>query len=145
MKIKIDINDYLSEQEKKDLCIEYVRGILRGSENHKERVLSNMAYSAAGSFLDSALTIEQKNKIKANVEKQIKELYGVSLFRKKNAWGSEDSEAYLEVKKATDKYKYLIDALVKKAITDRDYNQDLEENKEYMVECILEAIRKGLK
>lgn len=143
--IEIDVDDYLSKEEKKELCIGYIKETLRGSENHKERVLSNMAYNAAEYLLDFALTKEQKNKIKNNIEKQIKELYGVSLFRKKDAWGSEDSEAYLEVKKSVLKHKHLIDDLVKKAITERDYTKELEDNADYIGECIVEAIKKGLR
>jgi len=143
--IEINIDDYVSEEEKKELCIEYIKETLRGSgnDNHKERVLSNMAYAAAEKLLNSALTAEDIHMIQISVKDIIKDPSSYSLFRKKNAWGLEDSVAYLEVKKAVEKYKHLIDGLVLQAIKNRDYAKELNANADYIGEAIVQAITKG--
>lgn len=144
-KIEIDIDDYLTEEDKKELCKEYVRETLRGDSNHKERVLSNMAYGASYKILDDSLTSEDMSTIKAQAKKALldKNSY-LSVFRKKDAWGGEDSEAYLEVKKAVKEHKHLISDLVKKTITDRDYHKDLDNNADYIGDVLIDALKKGL-
>jgi hypothetical protein len=144
MTIDINIDDYVSEEEKKDLCLEYIRETLRGDKNHEERVLSNMAYNSAYKLLDEALTEEQKNKIKQKVAKIIADETNFGLFRKKNAWGQEDSEAYLEVKKAVVEHKHLINGLVKKAILEKDYEKEIPKTYDIIGEIIGDAILKGL-
>ena len=102
MNIEINIDEYVSEEEKKSLCIEYIREVLRGdgNKNHKERVLSNMAYNASYKLIDEALTKEDLKTIRATTKKLIQDKNGFGIFRKKDAWGEEDSAAWLEVKKA---------------------------------------------
>lgn len=146
MNIEINIDDYVSAEEKKELCIEYIRETLRGGDNpnHKERVLSNMAYNAAFKLLDEALTKEDHVLIHSKVVEIIKDDSAYGLFRKKDAWGQEDSVAYVEVKKAIEEHKHLINGLVKQAILDRDYSKDIGESSEWVGEIITDALIKGL-
>ena len=146
MTVEIDIDDYLSYEEKKELCIEYVREVLRGNgnSNHVERVLSNMAYSAAFQILDSVLTQEMMNAIREKTKQQIEDVSSFGIFRKKDAWGEEDSPAYIEVKTAIEEHKHLINPLVKKAIEEKDYSKELPESSDYIGEMIIDALRKGL-
>jgi hypothetical protein len=143
--IEIDIDDYVSEEEKKQLCIEYVRETIRGSTTNRERILSNMAYSAAFNIIDSALTPEMMQTIKDKVFQITSDPSSFNIFRKKDAWGSEDSEAYLEVKKAVSEHKHLIAPLVKQAILDKDYLKDLPEFASELGETLINALIKGLK
>jgi hypothetical protein len=144
MKVEIDIDDYLSEDEKKELCKEYVRVTLRGNENHKARVLSNMAYSAAFAILDSTLTPEMLETVRNKTVEQIGNITDFHIFRKKDVWGQEDSIAYLEVKKAVEENKHLIAPLVKKAMVEYDYLGELQNSSNYIAEVIIDAIAKGL-
>jgi len=144
-KIEINIDDYVSEDEKKTLCIEYIKDALRGQkENHRERVLSNMAYNASYQLLDEALTEEDKKTIRTKIKKLIQKDSSYDIFRKKDAWGQEDSEAYLEVKKAVNQNKHLINGLVLEAIQKRDYEKELNENSNYIADVLIEALRRGL-
>ncbi|MDH4127661.1 MAG: hypothetical protein OEV44_02825 [Spirochaetota bacterium] len=145
MKIEINIDDFLSYDEKKQLCIDYVKETLRGDRTQKERVLGNMAYSAAFSIFDSALTPEMLEQVRGKVKEVISNASEFGIFRKKDAWGQEDSAAYLEVKKAVEENKHLIAPLVKKAILERDYLKDLPKTSDYFGEVIVEALIKGLK
>lgn len=144
MKVAIDIDEYLTEADKKELCIEYVKEILRGDRHHEERVLSNMAYNAAFSILDSVLTPEMLQQIKEKATEQITNASDFGIFRKKDAWGQEDSPAYLEVQKAVAEHKHLINPLVKKAMLERDYLGDLPKSADYIAEVVIDALTRGL-
>lgn len=142
--IEINIDDYLSEDEKKQLCIDYVKETLRGDRNHEERVLSNMAYSAAFAILDSVLSPEMMETIREKATEQISRVSDFGIFRKKDAWGQEDSPAYVEVQKAVNEHKHLINPLVKKAMLERDYLGDLPKSSDYIAEVIIDSLAKGL-
>lgn len=144
MTVEIDINDYLSEEEKKQLCIDYVKETLRGDANQEERVLGNMAYSAAYAILDSVLTPEMMTQVRELATKAILKSTDFGIFRKKDAWGGEDSPAYLEVKRAVDENKHLIGQMVKKAMLERDYLKDLPQSSDYIAEVIIDALARGL-
>lgn len=144
MKIEIDIDNYLSEAEKKEICIEYFRELLIGNDHHKERILSNMAYDAAFHIIDSALTPEMMTDIRKKIPEIISDVSSFNIFRKKDAWGSEDSEAYLEVKKAVAEHKHLISGKVKDAILARDYTNDIDNITGSVGDIIINALKFGL-
>lgn len=143
MKLTIKVDDYLSEAEIKELCREYVKETLAGNSSHKERVLSNMAYSSAYAILDTELTEDDKSKIRNKMKEIISDPSSYSVFRKKDAWGEEDSAAYIEVKKSIEEHKHLISGLVKKAILKWNYSKELPEASDYVGEYILDALRRG--
>lgn len=102
--IEIDINEYLSEDEKKQIAIDTFRGsILKGltertssKENYAnyERVISNSVYHYLEDKIDSMLDANAEELIKKNVTKTIKKNdYSHSLWRSKSAWEKEDSLA----------------------------------------------------
>lgn len=146
MKVEIEIDDYLTEEDKKELCKEYVRNVLNGDgkSNHKERVLSNMAYSAAFAILDSVLTPEILAAVRDKAAEVINNASDFGIFRKADAWGAEDSVAYVEVKMAVEEHRHLIKPLVKKAILEHDYAKELPNSSDYIGEVIIDAIQKGL-
>ena len=144
MTIELDIDDYLSYDEKKQLCIDYVKETLRGDPRQEERVLGNMAYSAAFAILDSVLTPEMMQSIRETATEQISKVSDFHIFRKKDAWGQEDSPAYVEVRNAVNEHKHLINPLVKQAILEHDYEKDLPDAGENLSWCIIDALKKGL-
>ena len=144
MEMLINVEDYLDRDEIKRLCIEYVRDTLRGDQNNKERVLQNMAYSASFAIFDEALTPEMLHSIQKQIRQRIANMTDCGIFRKKDAWGAEDSAAYLEVKKAVEEHKHLINPLIKEAILSHDYGMGLPEMANHIAETIADAIKKGL-
>ena len=144
-KYEIDIDMYLTEEEKKDLCKEYVREVLRSENNpsNTERVLGNIAYNAAYSILDDCLTPEMMNIVREKTIKSIQESSNFGIFRKKDAWGAENSPAYTEVLNAINEHKHLINPLVKKAMIERDYLKDLPNSSDYIGDFIIDALKKG--
>lgn len=145
-KIEINIDDYVSEEEKKQLCIDYIKETLRGDGNshHKERVLSNMAYEASYKLLDDSLTKEDMKTIRTKTKRLIQDKNAYGIFRQKDAWGSEDSAAWLEVKKAVETHKHLIAGLVKQTILERDYKRDLDDCGDYLIESVMEIFKRGI-
>jgi hypothetical protein len=145
MLVEINIDDYLSEHEKKQICLDYFRGLISGADtSSRERILSNLAYSAAFAIYDEALDEEMKTTIRNKVASIIKDESHFGVFRKKDAWGQEESEAYLEVKKAVAEHKHLINDLVKKAIIERDYFKDIDDHSSYIGDVVVQALRDGL-
>lgn len=144
MIITLNIDDYLSYDEKKQLCIDYVRETLRGDTHQEERVLGNMAYEAAFAILDSVLTPEMMQSVRDKATEQITKVSDFHIFRKKDAWGQEDSPAYVEVQKAVAEHKHLINPLVKQAIMKHNYDLDLPDGSENLSWCIIDALKKGL-
>lgn len=145
MKIEINIEDYLSEEEIKEICKDHVKSILKFQIKDPERILSNMAYYSAFAICDSILTPEMMEIVRNKTVKVIKDPTSYNIFRKKNAWENEDSPAYLEVKRSIEEHKHLISPLIKRTIEERNYLQDLEDDSCYIGDFIVEAIKKGLK
>lgn len=79
MKIDINIDDYLSEEEKKDLAkkyfLNYLDKGLKDRHSHKanydnyERIVSNSVYEFLDRRVDSMLNESHEEMIKSNVEK----------------------------------------------------------------------------
>lgn len=139
--ITIRVEDYLSNEEIKEICKDYVRSTLYGhSDAHKERVLLNMAYNSAHSIIDDILTDVDKVRLRKDVLKLLKNPSSTMIFRKKDAWGSEDSAAYLEVKRTVAENLDLIRSRVIEAIQLRDYSNDIPRAGDAIMSFIADAI-----
>lgn len=143
MMIEIDIDNYLTDEDKKQICIDCFKSLMVANL-HKERILSNMAYDAAFHIIDSALTPEMMESIRKKIPEIIADVSSFDIFRKKDAWGSEDSEAYLEVKRAVAEHKHLISGKVKDAILARDYTNDIDNITGSVGDIIINALKYGL-
>lgn len=146
MKTEINIEDYLSASEIKEICVDYVKEILRsGGAPQNERVLGNIAYHCAFAILDEALAETEKQIIREKIRGLLSNPGSYCIFRKKDAWGAEDSPAYAEVKRAVEEHKHLISPLVKQAIVGRDYEADLTPLMEDLGSTLMQILFDGLK
>lgn len=146
-KKEINVLDYLNEDEIRDICVNYIQdrcyNFLRDN-NEMERILSNMAYSAAFRILDSVLTPEMLEHIKIKTKKHLESDSAYGIFRRRDYWNEqEDSPAYVAQYNAMQEHKHLISPLVKKAILERDYSQDLDDVTVYMSDLISDALKKA--
>jgi len=102
--VEIDINEYLSEEEKKEIAIDTFRGSLvkgltertdnKTNYENYERVISNSVYHYLEDRIDSILGCDVQEMIKEKTLKTLKDKdYTHSLFRRKSAWEKEDSLA----------------------------------------------------
>ena len=120
MKIDIDINDYLSEDEKKELAKEYFIGSLekglKDRHSHKanydnyERIVSNSVYEFLEKKIDSFLNEDHEEMIKKQVDKIIGKngTYTYQLFRVKSAWEKEDSPAQNILDEAVESHREIM-------------------------------------
>lgn len=116
MKIEIDIDSYLSEEEKKEIAIDAFRqSVMDGLDKNKddnrklndyERVISNSIFYYLSDEIDSMLGCDTKDMIRENVIKTIKSCnFNYSLFRKKTTYESEDSPAQKIAKEAVESHR----------------------------------------
>lgn len=139
--MEINVEDYLDRDEIKDIIknqISYIVG------KDAERLLTNSAYYVVFKAIDEALDNSAKEFIKAKAIAIINELSEYSVFKKKDAWGKEDSIAYQTLQEAMNENKDLIRQKVREAIKNRDYEKDIERSMDYISEGLFEIMRKGL-
>lgn len=140
--MEINISDYLSHEEIKDICKEYVADTIRKGG---ERLVNNLAYECAWKILDETLTPEHFTLIKEKAEEILKDIKSYSVFRKADAWGKGESIAYIELKKAIDNNQNLIHENVAAVVAKYDYESELRNNADMFSEFLIEALKKGLK
>lgn len=117
MKIDINIDNYLSEEEKKELAKEYFLNSLnkglRDRHSHKanydnyERIVANSVYEFIDRKVDSMLNESHEEMIKAKVNKILGEKgsYEYRLFRVKSSWEKEDSPAQKILNEAVESHR----------------------------------------
>ncbi len=127
MKVDINIDDYLSEEEKKELAKEYFLNSLdkglKDRHSHKsnydnyERIVANSVYEFLDKKVDSMLNESHEGMIKAKVEKILSEKgsYVYRLFRVKSAWEKENSPAQNILNEAVESHR----AVMTKKIHDK--------------------------
>ena len=139
MKIEINVRDYVSDAEIKGIIIDEVRGIVH---KDRERILGNMAYGLVFKAVDEAIDGDTKELIRKKAVKIIDGLTEFSVFRKKDAWGAEESVAHQELQAEINRNRKIIHQKVRDAITNYDYAKELEGV--CFEDVIIEALVKGL-
>lgn len=104
--MQIEIDKYISEEEKRWIAIEEWRKMVREAcKGNAERIMGNIAHDVVGKMVDEALG-ENANRIIADKAiAVIDELSVYSVFRRADAWDRAESPAY----------KALMDAVVANA------------------------------
>lgn len=122
--MEININDYLTEDDKKRIAEEEYRSVMRSLVNvDKERILSNCAYNVVQKLVDEQFN-EDLNKILTDkVVNIISELSAYSVFKAKNAWDKDESKGYKFLQDAVDNNKPLIEDKVVEIISQLDASQ----------------------
>jgi hypothetical protein len=146
MKTEINIEDYLSNEEMKEIAIEEFRSIVRakieGIKPDKriqdyERIISNSVYYYLETEIDKLLGTDTQELIKQGVKKVLTSKdFSFSIFREKDAWRSEPSQAQKFFNEAVIDNKPIIQEKVRQAIDDYDFTDIHENIKEYILEVI---------
>lgn len=140
MLTEINITDYLSEDDIKELCIQHVHQLIRKGG---ERLISNLAYEVAYKILDSAIDEESMTTIRNKAKEILQKDSSYNIFRPKDAWGSEDSPAYKTLKSAMEENSQLIKDKVKETILKYDYESQIRKNPEFFAEALVDALKLG--
>lgn len=116
--MEVNVKDYLSNEEIKEMVIDGVRSAI---QKDCERLLSNFAHSQVHTFVDDAISDEHKKNINLNIDRVISNLSEYTVFRKKDAWGSDDSIAYSYLQNSMKENKELVFNKVEKTIREFNY------------------------
>ena len=136
--MEIDVRDYLSEEEIKQICIEEIRHKVNRQFQEKdlERIISNSAYYKVFGIVDDLLPGDYAERIVKNVEEIIDNSTDFALFRwHYDAKNPESVGAKIIDETVRDNKQKIIDAL-------NDYlDIQLNENKSELYEKFIEMIQ----
>lgn len=93
--ININIDDYISDQEKKDIAISAFRSACdRVSAENFERIISNAGYHLVEKEVDAAFDGKMRQKVREKSIEVINGLTTYSVFRPKDVWHNEQSKGW---------------------------------------------------
>jgi hypothetical protein len=135
--MEIEIDDYISEDEKKEIAISVfttaVEKAFGGSEydtsgKERDRVIKNAVSKWIETHIESILTDEDKQLIKDTVQKTIKkEDYSFHVFSKPDVWDRTEYSAYVAIREAVKSNQKFIENKVTESIaemlTDRNKSE----------------------
>lgn len=145
--MEIDINEYLDEEDKKQIAEDVFRKYVSDQLRHEadlQRFLSNTAYHVVYAQCDKTLDVDMKQLLKDNVAKVVAGLSHYSVFRKPNAWDSETNEMYTFLSKCLEEQKPEVKRLVEEAVPKAVLEQ-VEDNIQEMIIEAVQNIYKGVK
>jgi len=135
--MEINIKDYLSEDEIKDI----VKGELRSkvasifsNESETVRIIGNMSYHFIWECVDKEIGGNLENKIKEKVIEVLSGLTEFSLFRRKDAWEKQESIGQKILDQAISDNSSIIHNQVK------TYLENLDEDNYVFEQAVREAI-----
>jgi hypothetical protein len=109
--MKIDVEDYLSHEEIKDICEEQVRESVSKQlrrEQDFERIFSNAAYHIMFQLIDDAFDEDIKEVLKKKTLEILNTKTEFGIFRKRDAWEKDESFAYAYVQTVVTDNMHLI-------------------------------------
>lgn len=140
--LTVDLNEYLSEDEKRQIAREAFREVA-ASVAHKdfERIMSNASYQVAFQEADRVLAElgeEGRQIIAAKVKDCLKELGAFQVFRQADAWQRSESPAFSMMCEAVRDNKPLIEQRVSEALRGISYD-DLRDRVDELIVSVLES------
>ena len=114
----INITDYLSEEEMKEIAIEEFRARLRGnSQQDIERIASNAAYKVIWKAIDEIYDGEVDKVLKDKVIEILSDLSTFNVFAKPNAWDRAENAPYTTLCDVVKEHRGELDEKVKQSIS----------------------------
>lgn len=157
MKTEIEIDDYLSEDEKKELAKEAFKELCKqtlipkaGSGNAEAeivRIAGNAAYASVIDEINSIYNTDMRQRIKEGVMKILeKGDYKFTMFYHDRYGYGDDAVGYTIMKDCVQKNREMIEQHVKSAIENFDYNKEVAaavaDRVEEMADCFYQAANK---
>ncbi len=137
--VKININDYLSEEEKKEIAVDVFRNQVKTqlfksidgtvqSDSEVQRVIGNISYEIVFNEVQKYIP-DAKKMVEDKVSKILKEKdLSYYVFRKKDAWDKEESLAITYLNQEVKSNEEMFKERIKKEMEEYDLGDDL--NKE---------------
>lgn len=118
---EVDINDYLSEDEKREIARDTFRKHCAAKfMQDAERIFSNAAYTAVAEMVDQQMNGQLSEIIRDKAIGVINKLSSVSVFSPPNAWDREASKGFTILQKELGDAEPLIKARVEAIIGNLD-------------------------
>ncbi|MNL35609.1 hypothetical protein D3C87_1576520 [compost metagenome] len=125
--MEIDIREYLSEDQMKDIAIDEWRRICREACNgNSERIIGNIAHEVVTAMVSEALGDDANEQIKSKAIALIDDLSVYSVFKRADAWDRGESAAYSVLMEAVSANRDLVDAKVRSCINNLSKREALE-------------------
>lgn len=131
--IEIDLNDYLTEDERKEIALDVFRSACaRQTQGEFERIISNSAYFLVSDLVDQHFSGGMVEVLKAKTIHVIENLSSHTVFSPPSAWDRAASKGFEHLQALLDEQKPLIADRLKTVIA--NYNsEDLREMVERQV------------
>lgn len=148
MEVKVNLEDYLSEEEIREECKYAIRKIIYetySKESSQNRLISNLSYEILFKEISKCINEDAKTLITKQVIELIKQPDNIRylLFRKKDAWDKEESIGYTILKQAIKDSENLIKEKVEEAI--KNYNLGgADEIRDAIMDCFADKIDEKL-
>ena len=133
--LKINIDDYVSEEHKRIIAIDAVRTeFSRQAKENFERLVSNTAYNIVGSQLDTIFNGELESLLTDQVKKIVSDQASIShiSFRGPDAWDREPNKGYAILQEAFTEHRDILKKNIKAKFDDQIKNL----SKEYIVDAL---------
>lgn len=137
----IDVENYLSNGEIREII---KQELAKAVQDDAERILNNATYHVIFKVVDEVLDNNAKDLIREKSIDIINNLSIYEVFRRRNEWEKEDSIAYQTLQETVKENINLIKTNVIEAIQKHNYETDIMNNSDYIIEGFLEIMRRGL-
>lgn len=124
MDFNIKVEDYLTKEEIKQICIDKLNNII---DRDPERILGNIAYYNGYGIVDSLLTEEQKQIIRNKTTEIVSDLKEYTVFRQKSYWHDKASLAQIILEKAVKDSEDAIRSKVESSVSNFNPEKIIEE------------------
>lgn len=146
MEIAIDINEYLSKEEIKEIAEQELRAAFREQfrkEADVERVLTNLSLEYVHALVAEQWDGEFDELLRQKVRESIEKGVGYYVFRRKDAWDRTESPAVAILDEECKNSRPLIRECVEKRIREYPFHElDRDEIGDVIYEVIMERILK---
>jgi hypothetical protein len=145
MEININIENYLTEQEIKEIAKEELSSMIRQhlkEESNIKRIITNVGYEFIFKEISETIGEDSFEKIKNKVVELLEDDSHIKylLWRKKDAWENEESPAVTILNQSIKDNREKIENKVSQLIDDYDFS----EVKDEMYDIVCEAISKQI-
>ena len=109
-KITVDVSEYLSQEEMKEICKDvFTNAVAKyiNTENDLKRIIGNIGYETACNILDKQVP-NFSDQIIEQTKKACADIGTYTVFRKSNGWGDKDSIGLTILEQATKDNKDII-------------------------------------
>lgn len=137
MNVDVNINDYLSEEDKKEIAIDVFRQQVKKelfnsndgtvqADSEVQRIIGNITHEVVFTEVQKYIP-DAKEQIIGKVKKALAKDLNYEVFRKKDAWGKEESLAITYIKEEVKANEEVFKTRIKDMIANYDLEPTLNE------------------